>query len=100
MLARGVPGASVLVGANRYLSGRLAEERLGATVHLLDDGFQHVALFRDLDLLLADAADLHDRVVPAGRLREHPSAAGAADALLTGAAADEIDALARALSVS
>ena len=52
MLARALPGVPVLVGANRYLSGRLAEERFGATVHLLDDGFQHLELARDVDLLL------------------------------------------------
>ena len=40
--ARMLPGVPVLVGADRYLAGRLAEQRLGATVHLLDDGFQHV----------------------------------------------------------
>ena len=46
MLARALPGVPVLVGADRHLSGRLAERRFGATVHLLDDGFQHVALAR------------------------------------------------------
>ena len=89
MLARMLPGVPVLVGADRYLSGRFGEERLGVTVHLLDDGFQHVALFRDVDLLLADAADLTDRVLPAGRLREPLSAARAADAVLTIDAGEE-----------
>ena len=49
----------MLVGADRYLSGRLAERRLGATVHLLDDGFQHLELARDVDLLLVAEDDLH-----------------------------------------
>ena len=44
MLARAVPGAVVVVGADRYAAGRHAERALGATVHLLDDGFQHVQL--------------------------------------------------------
>jgi tetraacyldisaccharide 4'-kinase len=83
MLARMLPGVAVLVGRDRHLSGRLGEERLGVTVHLLDDGFQHVALFRDVDLLLVDAADLTDAVLPAGRLREPLAAARAADAILT-----------------
>ena len=43
MLARAVPGVIVAVGADRYLSGRVAERQLGATVHILDDGFQHFA---------------------------------------------------------
>ena len=82
MLARSVPGATVLVGASRYLSGRLAEERFGATVHLLDDGFQHFDLAREVDLLLASEEDLSDRPLPAGRLREPLAAASAADAAL------------------
>lgn len=82
MLARALPGVPVLVGADRYLSGRMAEERFGATVHLLDDGFQYVALARDVDLLIAGTDDLADRVLPAGHLREPLAAAGVADALL------------------
>jgi tetraacyldisaccharide 4'-kinase len=82
MLARGLPGVPVLVGANRALCGRLAERDLDATVHILDDGFQHVALTRDIDLLLVDEADLTDRVLPAGHLREPLGNASAADALL------------------
>jgi len=88
MLARMVPGAAVLVGADRYLSGRLAERRLGATVHLLDDGFQHVALERDVDLLLVSEDDLQDQPLPVGRLREGLSAAAAADAALVNAGYD------------
>ena len=54
MLARALPGVPVLVGADRYLPAALAEQQLGATVHLLDDGFQHLQLARDVDLLLVD----------------------------------------------
>ena len=88
MLARMVPGAVVLVGADRYLAGRLAERRFGSTVHLLDDGFQHVALERDVDLLLVSEDDLQDQPLPAGRLREGLSAAVAADAALVNAGYD------------
>ena len=41
MLARALPGVPVLVGADRYLCGPSRRNALGATVHLLDDGFQH-----------------------------------------------------------
>ena len=41
MLARQLPTVPVLVSADRYLAGLLAERRLGCTVHVLDDGFQH-----------------------------------------------------------
>jgi tetraacyldisaccharide 4'-kinase len=82
MLAETVPGARVLVCADRYRAGQLAESSLGCTVHLLDDGFQHLRLERDVNLLLLDARDVADRVMPAGRLREPLDAARSADALL------------------
>jgi tetraacyldisaccharide 4'-kinase len=88
MLARGLPGVPVLVGASRYLSGRLAEERLGASVHLLDDGFQHLELRRDVDLLVIDERDLDDQLVPVGRLREPLTAAAQADAVLVNSVDD------------
>ena len=88
MLARAVPGVPVLVSADRYEAGRLAERQFGCTVHLLDDGFQHVRLLRDVDLLMIAPADLHDHVLPAGRLREPLSAARVADAVLV---ADGVD---------
>ncbi len=101
MLARALPGACVLVGADRFLSGILAERRFGATVHVLDDGFQHHALARDVDLLLVDESDLRDTPMPAGRLREPLAAAGAADAVLvTAADADAAAQVARALGVA
>ncbi len=99
MLARAVPGAVVCVGPDRYLSGVLAERRLGATVHLLDDGFQHVALARDLDVLVSSVGEIRrGRVLPRGRLREPADAASCADLLVVmgseaGAAADEARAL-------
>ncbi|MEO8257253.1 MAG: tetraacyldisaccharide 4'-kinase [Acidobacteriota bacterium] len=85
MLARALPGVPVLVAADRYLSGRLAEEKLGARVHLLDDGFQHLQLWRDVDLLAVSEDDLHDIPLPGGRLREARAAAADADAALVDA---------------
>jgi tetraacyldisaccharide 4'-kinase len=82
LLARALPGVPVLVCADRYRAGVAAEARLGATVHVLDDGFQHVQLGRDIDLLLVDEDDLADRVLPAGRLREPIANAAVADAVI------------------
>ena len=82
MLARALPDVPVLVCADRYEAGRLAERTLGVTVHVLDDGFQHLGLHRDVDLLIAAGHDLGDQVLPAGRLREPLAAAASADALL------------------
>ena len=83
MLARSLDGVAVVVADDRHLAGRLAEARLGATVHVLDDGFQHLQLERGTDLVLLSGADLDDaRVLPAGRLRERLETARGADALL------------------
>ncbi len=82
MIARDAPGALVLVADERALAGALAERALGATVHLLDDGFQHLQLARDVDIVLVAPADLRGRPVPFGRLREPVSALRSADAIL------------------
>jgi len=86
MLARQLPGVVVAVGRKRGLVGQAVELRFGARVHVLDDGFQHLALHRDLDLVCVDARDLQDAPLPAGRLREPLSALRRADlVLLSGA---------------
>ena len=82
LLARTLAGVPVLVCADRYRAGLEAERQFAATVHILDDGFQHVKLARDIDLLLADEQDLDDRVLPAGHLREPLANAAVADALI------------------
>lgn len=93
-------GVPVYVAAQRYQAGVLAEQEIAArqdkehevsghdsgraaegsheggasvpvpVIHLLDDGFQHAQLHRDVDILLVDGADLNDRLLPAGNLRE------------------------------
>jgi tetraacyldisaccharide 4'-kinase len=100
MLAEALPGVAVLVSEDRHLAGALGEARLGVTVHLLDDGFQHLTLWRDVDLLLVDETIEDERVLPAGRLRERLEAARSADALLvTGASASAAARLTTVLSV-
>ena len=93
MLARQLPGVAILASADRYLAGTLAERHLGATVHLLDDGFQHLQLDRDVDLVIVAGEDLAatSRTLPGGRLREPADALLAADAVL--ALDDEVFAL-------
>jgi tetraacyldisaccharide 4'-kinase len=67
-------GVPVFVAAQRYEAGQMAESASGdlnaAAVHLLDDGFQHRQLHRDLNILILDGRDLHDHLLPAGNLRE------------------------------
>jgi len=94
LLARTLPGVPVLVGADRYLAGVFADRHFAATVSILDDGFQHVQLERDVDLLLVSGDDLNDRVVPAGHLREPLDATQLADAVLVRGSEAEVIAVA------
>jgi tetraacyldisaccharide 4'-kinase len=64
-------GIKVFVGAQRFEAGALAERTATApTVHLLDDGFQHRQLARDLDLVLLTLDEVQDSLLPGGNLRE------------------------------
>jgi tetraacyldisaccharide 4'-kinase len=74
MIAHSLPGVVVAVGRRRDRAGRIVESRFGPRVHLLDDGFQHLRLARDLDVLCLGSGDLHGSPLPAGNLREFPSA--------------------------
>jgi tetraacyldisaccharide 4'-kinase len=88
--AAGVP---VFVAAERYEAGLLAEAAEGAgqqvskpasqrvRAHLLDDGFQHRQLHREVDILLLSIDDLADHLLPAGNLREALHAAARADVI-------------------
>ena len=83
MLARSLTDIRVLVSEDRYLAGRFAETKLGASVHVLDDGYQHFFLYRDVDLLLFSERDVTDaRTLPGGHLREPLETACHADALI------------------
>ena len=82
MLAQSLDGVPVLVAHERFLAGRLAERRFDCTVHILDDGFQHLRLARDIDLVIVSKADLEEPVLPAGVLREPLVALRHAHALL------------------
>lgn len=72
ILARACPGVRVVVDKRRHDAGRWLLERAKVGVFLLDDGYQHLGLARDLDLLLVDATEspAEWRMAPAGRLRE------------------------------
>jgi tetraacyldisaccharide 4'-kinase len=90
MLARALPNVPVLVCPDRYLAGRLAERQLQCTVLLLDDGFQHLQLGRQVDVLVMPASDLDEGVLPSGRLRETLDAACSADCLLVPGSDDDV----------
>jgi len=82
-MAGRLPGVPIVVDADRVRGGRMAME-VGANILLLDDGFQHLRLTRDLDLVLVDAGDPWGggSLPPRGRLREPLRALARASAVL------------------
>ncbi len=72
LLAKKVPGVPVIIGKNRYLSGIHAIDAFGADVIIMDDAFQHRALFRNIDIVLVDNQKPAGNgfVLPRGTLRE------------------------------
>lgn len=72
MLAKHLPGVPVLIGTDRSKTGQYAVEHFGAEVAILDDGFQHWKLYRDVDVVLIDSVNLFGNgyVLPRGTLRE------------------------------
>jgi len=88
-------GVRVFVGAERFEAGRLSEEgpkrnaesakkgaQVSQRVHLLDDGFQHRRLGRDLDVVLLTVEDWRDCLLPAGNLRETLASVRRADVIV------------------
>jgi len=84
LMAQRCPKAIVAVGADRYQLGDWVLHRFPVDCLVLDDGFQHLGLYRDVNLLLVDATDVEGlaAVVPAGRLREPLQAAARATAIV------------------
>ena len=84
LLAASLKGIPVLVGHDRYQSGMHAINRFQAEVVILDDAFQHLALFRDMNLLLLDNTMPfgNGRLLPRGTLREPAAALRFSDALI------------------
>ena len=75
-------GVEIGVGADRFASGRLLAKR-GVEWFVLDDGFQHMQLARDVDIVQIDATNpFGGRLLPMGRRREPHSALGRADLIV------------------
>lgn len=72
MLAKHLPNVPVLIGPKREKTGQYAIDNFGAEVVILDDGFQHWQLERDLDVVLIDSVNIFGNgyVLPRGTLRE------------------------------
>ncbi len=83
MMAHMLHGVIIVAGSCRY-QGALTARKLGAKVIVLDDGFQHMALYRNRDVLLLPASEPfgNRHVFPAGHLREPISALKRATCIL------------------
>ncbi len=84
MLAKSCPDAKVIVNPDRVAAAREAINKFAAKVLIMDDGFQHRRLHRDLDIVTIDAACPFgfNRILPAGLLREPLNALKRADAVV------------------
>lgn len=84
MLARALPDIPIIVNKDRFDAGRFAEQTFASDVLVLDDAYQHLALARDLNLLLIDATDTFGgfEMPPFGRLREPLYGLKRADAVI------------------
>ncbi len=84
LIARRLPGAAVIVGANRAAAWRRFGAGLARGVVILDDGFQHLAIARDENVVLWDATEPIDEaaLAPVGRLREPLSGLARATAVV------------------
>jgi tetraacyldisaccharide 4'-kinase len=84
LLAKKLPGVPVILSKTRYEAGLLAQKRHGSNFFILDDGFQHIVLKKDLDLVLLDATrpfgNMH--LLPRGPLREPVDHLRRADAFI------------------
>lgn len=83
-LAEQLPGVAVVIGKNRYRAGLLARERWGAELAILDDGFQHLGLEREVNILLLSASQPFGSggLLPRGTLREPREQIRRADVVL------------------
>jgi|688.fasta_scaffold256245_2 tetraacyldisaccharide 4'-kinase len=84
LIAKRLPKAVVLVGSNRRASANLAVSHYNCELLILDDGFQHFPMRRDIDLVLIDYNDepANDSLLPSGRLREPLTALSRASSLV------------------
>ncbi len=84
LLAKAIPESPVVISRDRYAAGLYARNKFDSEFFILDDGFQHLKLERDFNLLLVDAANPfgNGHLLPWGPLREPLSQLRRADAVI------------------
>lgn len=72
LMAKTLPGIPVIIGKNRAVTGQFAVDKMKAEVIIMDDGYQHWHLYRDLDVVLVDTYNMFGNgcLLPRGTLRE------------------------------
>jgi len=72
LMAKQLPGIPVVIGKERAITGQFAVDKFKAEVIILDDGYQHWQLYRDLDVVLVDTLNMFGNgcILPRGTLRE------------------------------
>lgn len=92
LIAKSATGIPVVTGPRRTLTGDWAIKNLNADVLILDDGFQHRHLFRDIDIVLLNAASPfgNGNLLPGGPLREPPSALKRTDIIIATGTYDDV----------
>lgn len=84
LLAKNLPDVPVLIGLDRAVTGQYAIEHFGIQIAILDDGYQHWQLKRNMDILLVDSINIfgNEHVLPRGTLRESIAHLNRADVCL------------------
>ncbi|MCX8011829.1 MAG: tetraacyldisaccharide 4'-kinase [Desulfobacterota bacterium] len=84
LIAQKLPAVVVLTGKNRLRAAKVAQTNFGVDVAILDDGFQHLCLKRDLDIIIVDGENPwgNNYLLPRGSLREPPTGIKRADIIL------------------
>lgn len=84
LMAQTLKGVPIVVGKNRFQAGRCVENKYERLIYILDDGYQHLQLKRNLNILVVDGTDPFSnyRLLPCGRLREPLKAIERADSIV------------------
>lgn len=100
LIASKLAGIPVVAGSNRFRAALFAHRQFATDIVILDDGFQHLRLHRNLDIVLIDAADPfgNGNLFPSGILRERPDALRRAHAvLISGTDRADVEAIKRTI---
>jgi tetraacyldisaccharide 4'-kinase len=82
LMAKQLTGVPIIVSRDRFLGCQQLIEQFGVRTILLDDGFQHLRLHRDLNIMLIDTTKTNSFLLPKGPMREPLTAIHRADLVI------------------